>query len=61
MAVPKSTAWSFWWICVHCDKLRRFLVNELVAQRVVWARCAHCTTVVQVCDQHRRERIPVSS
>lgn len=55
MPPSRSRAWSFWWVCQHCDALRNFLVNECPDQEVVWARCSRCSSLLVVGDDHRAE------
>jgi hypothetical protein len=60
MGGRKSKAWSFWWVCQHCDKLRRYLVNECPGDAVVWARCSSCTSLIPVTRDHRDRSVAAS-
>lgn len=55
MPPSKNWAWSFWWVCQHCDALREYLVNECPEQAVVWGRCPRCSSLLEVRAEHREE------
>ena len=57
MPPSRNRAWSFWWVCQHCDALRLYLVNEVPGQKVVWARCPQCSSLLRVDDRHRAEAV----
>lgn len=56
--IRHAIKWSFAWPCANCQHPdHRFLVDEMPDDERVYARCPHCTYIMEVGPQHREVAI----